>query len=105
MDRAPPHAQATLKRVMAERAQLYSRVPPPGVTILVTIEPFVVEDGVPTEAEIEWAVKRLRNNRALNFRLRGDAILHHERLYGDRDGVSRGGVSGCTVWPAPPLPA
>ena len=30
----------------------------------VTIESFVVEDGVPTEAEIEWAVKRLRNNRA-----------------------------------------
>ena len=24
----------------------------------------MVEDGVPTEAEIEWAVKRLQNNRA-----------------------------------------
>ena len=24
----------------------------------------MVEDGVPTEAEVEWAVKRLRNNRA-----------------------------------------
>ena len=38
--------------------------PPPGDTIPATIEPFVVEDGVPTEAEVEWAVKRLRNNRA-----------------------------------------
>ena len=37
---------------------------PPGNTIPVTIEPFVVEDGVPTEAEIERAVKRLRKNRA-----------------------------------------
>ena len=37
---------------------------PPGDTIPVTIYPFVVEDGIPTEAEIEWAVKRLRNNRA-----------------------------------------
>ena len=37
---------------------------PPGDTIPVTIEPFVVEDGVPTEAEVEWAVKRLQNNRA-----------------------------------------
>ena len=43
-----------LKRVTAERATLYSRVPPPGNTFPVTIEPFVVEDGVPTEAEVEW---------------------------------------------------
>ena len=64
VDRPPPPARATLKRVTAERAKLYSRVPPPGYTILVTIEPFEVEDGVPTEAEVEWAVKRLQNNRA-----------------------------------------
>ena len=63
VDRVPPPARATLKRVTAERAKLYIRVPP-GDTIPVTIEPFVVEDGVPTEAEVEWAVKRLRNNRA-----------------------------------------
>ena len=37
---------------------------PPGDNIPVTIQTFAVEDGVPTEAEIEWAVKRLRNNRA-----------------------------------------
>ena len=64
VDRPPPPARATLKGVTAERAKLYSRVPPPGDTILVTIEPFEVEDGFPTEAEVEWAVKRLRNNRA-----------------------------------------
>ena len=40
VDRAPPPARATLKRVTAERVALYSRVP-------VTIEPFAVEDGVP----------------------------------------------------------
>ena len=34
---------------------------PPGNTIPVTIDPFKVEDGVPSEAEVEWAVKRLRN--------------------------------------------
>ena len=28
------------------------------------IEPFEVEDKVPDEGEIEWAVKRLRNNRS-----------------------------------------
>ena len=47
VDRAPPPARATLKRVTAERTKLYIRVPPPGDTIPVTIEPFVVEDGVP----------------------------------------------------------
>ena len=64
MDRAPPPARATLKWVTAERVALYSRIPPPGDNIPVTIEPFEVEDGVPTEAKIEWVVKRLHNNRA-----------------------------------------
>ena len=30
VDRAPPPARATLKRVTAEQAKLYSRLPPPG---------------------------------------------------------------------------
>ena len=30
VDRAPPPARATLKRVTAERVTLYSRIPPPG---------------------------------------------------------------------------
>ena len=47
-----------------ERVALYSRVPPLGDSIPVDIEPFVVEEGVLDEGEIEWAVKRLRNNRA-----------------------------------------
>ena len=64
VDRAPPPARSTLKRVTAERVALYSRSPPLGDNILVTIEPFTVEEGVPEEEEIEWAVKRLRNNRA-----------------------------------------
>ena len=63
-DRPPPPARATLRRVTAEQEQLYSREPPPGDTIPVTIDPFEVEDGIPSKAEVEWAVKRLRNNRA-----------------------------------------
>ena len=59
VDRAPPPARATLKRVTADQVALYSRVPPPGDNIPVTIEPFAEEDGVPAEEEIEWAVKRL----------------------------------------------
>ena len=64
VDRPPPPARVTLARVTAERTTLYSRVPPLGDTILVTIAPFTVEDGVASEAEVEWAVKSQRNNRA-----------------------------------------
>ena len=64
VDRAPPPAQATLKRITAERVTLYSRVQPLGDSTPVDIEPFAVKDGVPEEGVIEWAVKHLRNNRA-----------------------------------------
>ena len=60
--RAPPPARVTLKRITAERVALYSRVPPPGENIRVQIERFEVGDKVPDEGEIEWGVKRLRNN-------------------------------------------
>ena len=42
VDRAPPPARATLKRVTAERVALYSGVPPPGDSIPFNIEPFAV---------------------------------------------------------------
>ena len=64
VDRSLPPARATLKRITAERVVLYSRVPPRGYSIPVEIKPFEVEDGVPYEGEIDWAVKRLHNNRA-----------------------------------------
>ena len=49
VDRAPPPARVTLKRITAERVALYSRVPPPGDNIPVEIEPFEAEDKVPDE--------------------------------------------------------
>ena len=58
VDRAPPPARVTLKRITAERVALYSRVPPPGENIPVALEPFKVEDEVPEEGEIEWARTR-----------------------------------------------
>ena len=36
--------------------------PPLGVNIPIYVEPFLVEDLVPTEDNIEWAVKRLQNH-------------------------------------------
>ena len=60
VDRTPPPARVALKWITAERAVLYIRVPPPGDSIPVEIEHFEVEDRVPDEGEIEWAVKRLQ---------------------------------------------
>ena len=47
---------------MAERVDLYSYVPPLGDNITVSIDPFLMDDSVPTEDNIEWAVKRLCNH-------------------------------------------
>ena len=44
--------------------ELYSYVPPPGTNIPISVEPFLVDYSVPTEGEIEWVVKRLRNHRS-----------------------------------------
>ena len=63
-DRAPPPARVTLEQIMVERVALYSYVPPPGKNIPVHIETFLVDDSVPEEGDIEWAVKSLRNNRS-----------------------------------------
>ena len=49
---------------MAERVDLYSYVPSPGTNIPVTVRPVPVDDSVPTEDEIEEAVKNLRRNRS-----------------------------------------
>ena len=64
VDRAPPPARVTLERITAERFAMYSYVPPPGENIPIAIKPFQVDDSVPEEGEIEWAVKKLRNNRS-----------------------------------------
>ena len=57
VDRDLPPAWVTLKRITAERVELYSYVLPPGINIPIYVKPFPVEDSVPTKDEIEWAVK------------------------------------------------
>ena len=47
-----------------EWGELYSYIPPPGKNIPISVQPFLVDDSVPTEDQIEWAVKHLRNNRS-----------------------------------------
>ena len=64
VDRALPLARFTIERITANRVALYSYVPLPGENIPISIKPFLVEDSVPEEGEIKWAVKRLSNNRS-----------------------------------------
>ena len=47
-DHAPPPAWVTLERITAEWVELYSYVPPPGTNIPISVEPFPVDDSVPT---------------------------------------------------------
>ena len=63
VDRAPPPAWATLKRITSERVELYIYIPPPGTNIPISVHPFLVDDSVPTEEEIEWVVTQLINHR------------------------------------------
>ena len=62
--RALPPARVTLERITAEKVEMYSYVPSPGANIPISVEPFPLDDSVPTEDEIEWAMKRLRNHRS-----------------------------------------
>ena len=59
VDHTPPPAQVTLKQIAVERVELYNYVLPPGVNIPIYVETLLVGDLVPTEDDIEWAVKRL----------------------------------------------
>ena len=50
-------AHVTLKRIKAERVELYRHITLPGEKIPVSIEPFQVEDSLPIENKIEWSAK------------------------------------------------
>ena len=62
VDHSPPPARVALERITEERVELYSYVPRPGKNIPISVQPFLVDDSVPTEDDINWVVKRIRNN-------------------------------------------
>ena len=64
VERAPPPARVTHDQIKTDQVELYIYVPAPVENIPVSVETFPVEDLVPTEDDIEWAVKRLRNHRS-----------------------------------------
>ena len=61
---SPSPARVTLDWITSEQVELHSYIPPPGTNILISVEPLLVEDLVPTEDKIEWEVKCLRNRRS-----------------------------------------
>lgn len=64
-DRGPKPCFESMAKQTAERVELYGKVPPPGDPIPINVEPYDVEDGKPTEAEIREVVKEaLKRGRA-----------------------------------------
>ena len=64
VDHAMPPARVTLYQIMSEQVDIYRYIPPQGQNIPISVEPFPVDNSVPTEDEIKWAVKRIRNHRS-----------------------------------------
>ena len=64
VDHLPPPDWVNLERITVERVDLYSYGQPPVENIPVSVDPFPMDDLVPTEDEIEWVVKRLQNHRS-----------------------------------------
>ena len=62
VDHAPPPDWVALERIKADRVELYSYVSPLGKNIPISVQPLLVDDSVPTEDKIKWAVTRLRNH-------------------------------------------
>ena len=62
VERVPPPNRVTLDRITEEQVGLYRYVLPPGDNIPVSVDPLPVENPAPTEDEIEWAVKLIRNH-------------------------------------------
>ena len=59
-----PPARLTIKRITAERVALHHHIPPPGENIPVSVGPFPLDELVPTEGDIEWEVRSMRDNRS-----------------------------------------
>ena len=52
VERALPPARITLEQITEDQVELYSYVLPPGVNIPISVEPFPVDNSVPTEDNI-----------------------------------------------------
>ena len=60
--RASPTARITIDQITAERVALHHHIPPLGENTPIPVDPLPVDYSVPIEENIEWAVRRLRDN-------------------------------------------
>ena len=60
VDRPPPLARVAIGTITEEQVDMYLHVPPSGHPTPVEVQPFLIEDYIPEEEEIAWAVCRLR---------------------------------------------
>jgi len=63
-DRAPKSCHQLMEQQTKERVELYTKVPPPGDPIPINIDPFEMNDEVPTDEELRGVVFGIRNGRA-----------------------------------------
>jgi len=63
-DRPPKPNYQRMEALTQERVDLYTAETPPGDPIPINVDPFDVNDDIPTDGEIREAVKSLRNGRA-----------------------------------------
>ena len=75
-----------IRYVPSIQGELYRKVPSPGEGIPMHVEKHTIDDSVPTEDEVEAAVKKLRRNRA-----EGPSGIRAENIKGWLAAARRGG--------------
>ena len=60
--RALMPTRLTIKRITEEQVSMHHHIPPPGENIPIFFDPFPLDESVPTEDNIEWEVRRLRDS-------------------------------------------
>jgi hypothetical protein len=63
-DRPPKPKNRHIEELTQEQIDLYTAETPPGAPIPINVDPFYVNDEIPTDGKIREAVKRLWNGRA-----------------------------------------
>ena len=62
VDHSLPPSRVAITTMTSDRFMIYRQVPPPGQPIPVRVPPFLLNDSIPENKEITWAVRRLHLN-------------------------------------------
>ena len=63
-EKAPKPCYLSMEKQTKERVELYEKIEPPGDPIPINIDPFEINDAIPTESEVGTVVTGLRDGRA-----------------------------------------